>query len=147
MSQPFYIPELSELEGRRIDVLCSFELDEKDKSGKKKEGLRWCQGVVVKVLKRTEKPTVMVDWDELSDVEGKAGAAVRGEQVLLPSLWNKDKKGSWRLDVGIEVYGEANDENGSEGIECFNYSEVEVQSESSSSSSDCCEENSDSTDD
>ena len=77
----------------------------------------------------------------------KQGRRLEGEQVLLPSLWNKDKKGSWRLDVGIEVYDEADDENGSEGIECFNYSEVEVQSESSSSSSDCCEENSNSTDD
>ena len=108
---------------------------------------------MVKVLKKTEKPTVVVDWDELSDVGGEAGAAVRGEQVLLPSLWNKDKKGSWRLDVGIKVYGEDDDENGSKKIDCFNYSEValsdndEVQSLNGGSSSSDCEESSDNSDD
>ena len=107
---------------------------------------------MAKVLKKTEKPTVMVDWDELLDVEGEAGAAGRGDQVLLPSLWNRDKKGSWRLDVTIKVHGEAGDENDGKGMECCNYSEVDVsdndgvESQSSSSHSSICEDNSDSSD-
>ena len=104
--QPFYMPHLSELKGRRIDVLTSFEL-----KSKKKE-LRWCQGEVVDVVAGTKKPTVLVDWDEMIDVDGKAGEAVRSKQVLLPSKWNKDFEGSWRLDVGIRV---GDDDEGEEG--------------------------------
>ena len=78
--QPFYRPELSELKGRRIDVLVSFVLDKKEKKGiKKKIDLRWCQGEVVNEIKTRAKPMVMVKWDKLSDVDGKAGAAVKGE--------------------------------------------------------------------
>ena len=36
----------------------------------------------------------LVEWDELSDVDGKAGEATKSEQVLLPSLWNKEKERS-----------------------------------------------------
>ena len=38
--QPFYTPELSELKGRRIDVLVSFDCNEKGKKQNKK-GKEW----------------------------------------------------------------------------------------------------------
>jgi hypothetical protein len=43
-----------------------------------------------------------VEWDPAPDIEGCEESTV-GEQVLLPSKWNKDKKdGAWRMDVDIE---------------------------------------------
>ena len=100
---------------------------------KKKKGLRWCQGEVVGDIKERAKPTVMVLWDKLSDVEGKAGAVVRSEQMLLQSKWNKDVEGAWRLDVGIEICDKNKDENGSGVRDGFKISGVQSESICSSS--------------
>ena len=56
--QPFYRPEICELQDKRIDVL--FELNAKVK-GKNKKVKRWCQGKVVKVYEDRSKPRDRVD--------------------------------------------------------------------------------------
>ena len=96
LMQPFYRPELVELEDRRIDVLCSIDLTDNEKV------LRWCQGKVLSVVEGKSKPTVRVCWDAMSDVKGSENEET-SDYVLLPSLWNKDKEGAWRMDVNIEL--------------------------------------------
>jgi hypothetical protein len=63
--QPLYCPELDELINNRIDVLYSFVLGLGDKV------LRWCQVKVIKVFPERAKPTFVVHWDPMPDVEGK----------------------------------------------------------------------------
>ena len=50
------------------------------------------------------------------------------DQRLLPSLWNKDKQGGWRMDVEIDIFDEESD-NGTS-------SEGELEEEDVSESSD-----------
>jgi hypothetical protein len=90
-------PELDELIEKRIDVLYSFELE----SGEKE--LCWCQGKVLEVLIEKKKPTVLVHWDPMPDVEGKENSSEETEQVLLPSKWNKNVEGTWRMDINVNV--------------------------------------------
>ena len=52
--QPFSRPDVSELVGKRIDVLVSVDIDPLTKS------LRWCQGEVIGVIEGASKPTVTV---------------------------------------------------------------------------------------
>ena len=100
--QPFSQPDIEDLVGKRIDVLCSVELDDNTKS------LKWCQDEVVKVVGENK---VVMEWDAAPDIEGYEESTV-GEQVLLPSKWNKDNKyGAWGMDVDIEVYNATDDES------------------------------------
>ena len=71
--QPWSKPELDELVGKRIDVLCTVELDSNEKV------LKWCQGEVVKVVGENK---VEVEWDPALDIEG-CEESMGGEQVLL----------------------------------------------------------------
>ena len=82
---------------RRIDSLTKFKI------WGKKDKLRWCQDEVTGIVERSSKPKVTVKWDALTDVDGKEGMAIEGEQELLPSKWNKDVEKAWRLDVNIAV--------------------------------------------
>ena len=101
--QPFLRPELDDLIGKRIDVLTGFTDDET------KEHLeRWCQGKVIEVFGNRTKPTVNVDWDPMDDVDG-GEEHTTSPQVLLPSKWNKDIKGAWRMDVAIDVHKDEDD--------------------------------------
>ena len=111
--QPFSRPELSDLVGRRIDVLSAFELDDGSST------LRWCQGEVLSVVEGSRDPAVEVEWDAMPDVAGFEDSQV-SNQRLLPSLWNKDKDGGWRMDVEIdliedEVDSDSESENEDEG--------------------------------
>jgi hypothetical protein len=82
--QPLYCPELNELINRRIDVVYSFQLDSGEKT------LQWCQGKVIKLLMEKTKPTVVVCWDPMSDVERKENSIEETQQELPPHKWNKD---------------------------------------------------------
>jgi hypothetical protein len=63
------------------------------------------------VAKVVGKNKVVMEWDAAPDIEGYEESPV-GEQVLLPSKWNKDNKdGAWRMDVEIEVYNATDDES------------------------------------
>ena len=74
--QPLYCPELDELMDKRIDVLYSFQF------GSGEKALRWCQGKVIKILMEKTKPTVVVHWDPMPDVEGKENSIKdRGEST------------------------------------------------------------------
>jgi hypothetical protein len=116
--QPFSRPDIEDLIGKRIDVLCSVEVDDNA------QALKWCQGKVLSVIAENK---VEVEWDPAPDIEGCEESTV-GEQVLLPSKWNKDKKdGAWRMDVDIDIEDTMDDESEDE-------SEVEVEFESNDES-------------
>ena len=86
MFQTINAPKIDEnFVGQRIQV--NFELDELDSDGEKK--LKWYKGKVLVV--KNNNITVIVQWDE--EDEGNSG------EKLLPTKWNKQTKGSWRLDI------------------------------------------------
>jgi hypothetical protein len=95
--QPLYCPELYELINKRIDVLYSFVL------GSGEKVLRWCQGKVIKVLPEKAKPTVVVLWDPMPDVNGKEDLSDETQQVLAHRKWNRDVEGAWRMDINVEI--------------------------------------------
>ena len=106
--QPWSKPELDELVGKRIDVLCTVELDNNEKV------FKWCQGEVVKVVGENK---VEVEWDPAPDIEGCEESMV-GEQVLLPTKWNKDNKdGAWRMDVDIGVEDDVVDDESDDELD------------------------------
>jgi hypothetical protein len=103
--QPFSRPEVSELIGKRIDVLFSVDIDARNKS------LRWCQGEVIEVVDGSSKPTVTVEWDPTPDIAGSENGST-SDQVLLPTKWNKDNNvGAWRMDVDVEVLNEEEEDD------------------------------------
>jgi hypothetical protein len=101
--QPFSRPELTELIGKRIDVLCSFDIDIR----KGMKGLRWCQGEVLEIVEGARDPTVKVKWDAQSDAHGYEEETITNQR-LLPSRWRKDRENGWRMDVAIDIESEIN---------------------------------------
>ena len=67
LMQPWIIPELVELVEERIDVLSYSDVVV---DNRKATPLRWCQGLVKSVVEDTREPSVVVEWDGMSDVEG-----------------------------------------------------------------------------
>ena len=120
--QPFSRPDLDELVRKRIDVLSPFKMDDG------RVELRWHQGEVLSVVEGAKDPTVEVEWDPMEDVSGYEEPQVI-DQRLLPSLWNKDKQGGWRMDVEIDVFDEEKSDNETS-------SEGELEEEDVSESSD-----------
>ena len=119
--QPFSRPDLEDLIGKRIDVLCSVEMNDSTKA------LKWCQGEVLSIVNEN---TVEVKWDPAPDIEGYEESTVE-QQVLQPGKWNKDKKdGSWRMDVDIDVENAVDDESDEED-------EVEFDDDDFESEEDC----------
>ena len=96
--QPFSRPELTEMMGKRIDALCSFNIDVKKGTAE----LRWCQGKVLKVVEGAWDPTVRVKWDAQLDARGYKVSTITNQR-LLPSRWRKDKEDRWRTDVAIDI--------------------------------------------
>ena len=45
---------------------------------------------------------MIVKWDGIPDVEDWEDSR-ESAQRLLPSLYNKDKEGAWRMDVNVEL--------------------------------------------
>ena len=99
--QPFSRPELTELIGKQIDVLCSFDID--IRKGMKE--LRWRQGEVLEIVESARDPTVKVKWDAQLDAHGYEEETITNQR-LLPSRWRKDRDGGWRLDVAIDIESE-----------------------------------------
>jgi hypothetical protein len=131
--QPLYCPELMD---KRIDVLYSFQLD----SGEKV--LRWCQGKVIKILTEKTKPTVVVRWDPMPDVDGKENSIEETQQELPQRKWNKDVEGAWRLDINVGFVEDSNVVEESEisidlGVESDVESSESESDEAGSSSSEC----------
>ncbi len=79
--QPFSRLELAELIGKRIDVLCSFDIDIK----KGTTELRWCQGKVLEIVESARDPTVKVKWDAQLDAHGYEEETITNQR-LLPSI-------------------------------------------------------------
>ena len=95
---PFYRPDISSLVGQQIDYYSCFG----------SAGMRWCQGEVTSICANKSKPTVNVLWDAMPDVERYA-TATEEAVTLLPSKWNKDCDGAWRMDVDISIGDEEDD--------------------------------------
>ena len=102
---------MDELINKRIDVLYSFQLDSGEKA------LRWCQGKVIKILTEKTKPTVVVQWDSMPDVEGKEDLSDETQQVLPPRKWNKDVEGAWRMDINVRFVENTEDYEGVYGVQ------------------------------
>jgi hypothetical protein len=135
--QPLYCPEpeLDELMDKRIDVLYSFQLD----SGEKAK--RWCQGKVIKILTEKTKPTVVVRWDPMPDVDGKENSIEETQQELPQRMWNKDVEG---LDINVSFVEESNVDESERNIELGVESDVEnSDSESDEAESSASESNGD----
>ena len=45
---------------------------------------------------------MIVKWDGIPDLEGWEDSR-ESVQQLLPSMYNKDKEGAWRMDVNVEL--------------------------------------------
>ncbi len=108
--QPFSRPELAELIDKRIDVLCSFDIDIK----KGTMELRWFQGKVLEIVESARDPTVKVKWDAQLDAHGYEEETIT-KQRLLPSRWRKDREGGWRMDVAIDIESETKNVSEQEG--------------------------------
>ena len=127
--QPFVRPELDDLMYKRIDVLCGVDV-ENELTKEKEKVLRWCQGEVKEIVKAKNPPKVLVQWDATPDIEGYENSEV-GVQKLLPSLWNANKEGAWRMDMDIDIDEDIDEE---EVMEEDNSSEQDSESESESES-------------
>ncbi len=103
--QPFNQPELSNLKGKRIHVLSSFDID--IKKGIKE--LLWCQGEV-DVVQGVHDPTVRVKWDAQEDADGYDASTIT-DRKLVPSKWRNDKEGAWRMDIEIDVESDIDNES------------------------------------
>ncbi len=127
--QPIYCQELNELIHRRIDVLYSFQLDSGERA------LQWCQGKVIKLLMEKTKPTVVVRWDPMPDVEGKENLIEETQQELPPRKWNEDVEGAWRMDIYVGFVDDSNIEESDTNFDVV----LESDAESSDSESDKAE--------
>ena len=78
-------PNIEDIVGKRIEV--KFEMSEVDTEGNPK--LIWYKGKVIMV--RNDKETAIIQWDDENEEDS-------GEK-LLASKWNRQVKGSWRMDV------------------------------------------------
>ena len=125
--QPYHRPRIEDLLNKRIDVLYPFDVNV---DGTVEKHRRWCQGDVIEVCENRTKPTVKVRWDAMPDVEGSE--VTETEQILLPSKWNKDCDGAWRMDVDIEL----NDKNDSGNSDDEDSDDSGSESESESSDGD-----------
>ena len=136
--QPLICPELDELIEKRIDVIYSFELELGEKA------LRWCQGKVLDVLIEKKKPTVLVHWDPMPDVEGKENLSDETQQELPQRKWNKDVEGAWRLDINIGFVEDSDVEESERNIDLGVESDIESSdSESDETESSASESNND----
>ena len=117
--QPFSCPNLIDLHGRRINILVRCKLKVMVEGKVKKETkLRWCQGEVKEVYEDCSKPIVNVLWDAASDIEG-CEEDTQSDQILMPSKWNRDVEGAWRMDVDIAVNNVVK-ETSEDGLEASN---------------------------
>ncbi len=119
--QPFSRPELTESIGKRIDVLCSFDIDIRKGTNE----LRWCQGEVMEIVEGAHDPTVKVKWDAQADAHGYEEETITNQR-LLPSRWRKDREDGWRMDVAIDIESETNNISEEEGDGSIHGSDTEL---------------------
>jgi hypothetical protein len=74
-----------------------------------------------KVLTEKAKPTVVVHWDPMPDVEGKENLSNETQQVLPPRKWNKDVEGAWRMDIETNHDSEVETDSDSNSLQVFFY--------------------------
>ena len=129
--QPFDRPDIETLLNRRIDYLFTFD------KGTKDEQLCWCQGEVIEVGMNAKKPNLVnVYWDPVPNSDKYSDHTTEPVE-LLPTLWNKNKDKSWRLDIDVTLMAESdddsavNDEEISDSDESGNQSKDENDSEGS----------------
>ena len=104
-------PELESIIGERISYLCSIDMD---KAGKVRE-LILMNG---KVMRVSDGNWLVGENARTNCFKAGAGAEVLGDAVpelnypysksithFIPNLWNKDKLGAWRKDLGKIDYG------------------------------------------
>ena len=89
-------------------------------------------GEVIKILMEKTKPTVVVRWDPMPDVDGKENSIEETQQELPQRKWNKDVEGAWRLDINVGFVEDSNVEESERNIDLG----VELEVESSESESD-----------
>jgi hypothetical protein len=85
------------------------------------------------VLAYQNKPTVRVLWDAIPDCTGWE-TSQETEVILLPTKWNKDKEGAWRMDIQIDI-DSSDDECDEKNNESDCHAEEFSDSESESSMS------------
>ena len=78
------------------------------------------------------KPTVVVRWDPMPDVDGKENSIEETQQELPQRKWNKDVEGAWRLDINVGFVEDSKVEESERNIDL----RVELEVESSESESD-----------
>ena len=91
----------------RIDYLAGFQI-----AGWRESELRWCQGEEIGVLDR-KKPTVRVLWDAMPDCTGWE-TPQETHVILLPTKWNKDTEGAWKMDLPADIedkYDDGHEDN------------------------------------
>ena len=99
--------DLVNLLEQRIDALSTFLVTVGNKQEYQE---RWCQGIVKSVLKDWRQPLVIVNLNGMPDVEGWEDIRESSQQ-LLSILYNKDKKGAWRMDVNVELCEDYDSDN------------------------------------
>ena len=73
----------------------------------------------------SEKPPIVeVLWDGTPDIQGSEDPST-SDQKLLPTKFNKDKEGAWRMDMDIELEDDSDDDD----EEGSNNEEEDVESE------------------
>jgi hypothetical protein len=83
-------------------------------------------------LTEKTKPTVVVHWDPMSNVEGKENSIEETQQELPPRKWNKDVEGAWRMDINVSFVDDSNIEESETNFDVV----VESDAKSSDSESD-----------
>ncbi len=134
--QPFYCPELHELIDRRIDVIYPFQF------GSGEKALQWCQVKLIKILTEKTKPTVVVRWDPMPNVEEKENTIEETQQELPQRKWNTDVEGAWRMDINFGFIEDSSNEKSETNIDV----KVETDAKSSDSELDMAESSATETD-
>jgi hypothetical protein len=93
-------PQIDEtLVGTRVEVVCHYNLP----TGVFGTALMWCAGEVIDVDPRPyvtfpKGKSALIKWDANDRVEPAEKVSTSG-QKLLPTMWNKDGVGAWRMDL------------------------------------------------
>jgi hypothetical protein len=94
---------------------------------------------VIKILTEKTKPTVVVRWDPMPDVDGKENSIEESQQELPRRKWNKDVEGAWRMDINVGFVENTEDHEGVCGVQL----DLNVEGEDDSSESESCTDLSD----
>ncbi len=92
-------------------MLYSFQLDSGEKA------LQCYQRKLIKILMEKTKPTVLVHWDLMPDVEGKENTIKETQQELPPHKWNMDAEGAWRMYINVGFIEDSNIEESETNID------------------------------